>query len=233
MQMKTIASLFVAGVFALGAGTAFAGQSTKAAAKPAETKKDDKAAAKDPNLFDNWRLQCQKPEGATNELCELFQPLARVIGKDPQDETKVRAQLYVTIGVVRAPNSDKSQMILKAPLGSLLQAPVLKVPGHKDVTFPYLVCDQSGCTTIAIGLEKEFLDAVKAAEALETAPDKAQGAVVLAMTVSRPDQGSKPEAVTVKFGLKGFTKGLEALAKKVPAAPAAAAPAKKDDAKKK
>jgi invasion protein IalB len=227
MQMKKLTALVVASAFALGAGSALAAPSTKAPAKPAEAKKDDKAAAKDPNQFDSWRLQCQKPEGAADEICELFQPLARVIGKDPNDETKVRAQLYATIGVVRAPNADKPQMLMKAPLGSLLQAPVLKVPGHKDVTFPYLVCDQSGCTTIAIGLEKEFLDAVKAAEALETGPDTAQGAVVLAMTVSRPEQGSKPEAVTVKFALKGFTKGIEAVNKK--AMPAAA---KKDEPKK-
>ena len=58
MQMKKLTALFVASALALGAGYASAAAS---AAKPA-TKADDKAKeAKDPNVFDDWRLQCAKP----------------------------------------------------------------------------------------------------------------------------------------------------------------------------
>jgi len=234
MQMKKLTALCVAGALALTAGFATAAPAAKSAppAKAAEAKKDDKSAAKDPNQFDSWRLNCQKPEGATAEICELVQPLVQVTGADPKNPDQMRGQLLATIGVLKLPAADKAQMVVKAPLGSLLQAPVLKVPGHKDVAFPYLVCDQSGCTTIAIGLEKEFLDAVKAAEALELKPEDSQGALVLAMRVTRPDQAMKPEAVTVKFRVKGLSKGLEALAKKAPAPAAAPAAPKKDEKKK-
>lgn len=220
MQTKNLMALVAGAVLALAANAAPA----PAAAAPA-------ADAKKPEMYDEWRMNCQTPKDAKAEICELDRPLVNVLGKDPNDATKVRAQLLATIGVVRMPGSDKPQLLVKAPLGSLLSPPVLKVPGHKDISIPYLFCDQSGCTSIAIGLEKEFLDAVKAAEALETTPDASQGVLVLALRVDRPDQPPRPEGVNVKFGLKGFTKGLEVLNKKA----AAAAPAKADakaDAKK-
>jgi invasion protein IalB len=219
MQIKKLMALLAAGTLALSAFSVVA-----APAKGDKEKKESKAAAKDakpsdPNQFDAWRLTCQTNPETKSELCSLDQPLTQVLGKDPADETKVKVRLFATIGVVRLPGSDKPQMLIKAPLGSFLQTPVLKVPGHKDVGLPYLVCDKDSCSTIAMGLEKEFLDAVKAAETAETTPENAQGTLVIAMQVNRPDQPQpKLEAVNIKFALKGFSRGLEALTKKMPAA---------------
>lgn len=224
MQIKKLMALLAAGMLALSALSVAAAPS-----KGEKEKKDSKAATKDakpsdPNQFEGWRMTCQSAPESKAELCSLDQPLTQVLGKDPADETKVKVRLFATIGVVRLAGSDKPQILVKSPIGSFLQAPVLKIPGHKDVALPYLVCNKEACSTVAVGLEKEFLDAVKAAETAEVSPETAQGTLVLAMQVNRPDQPQpKLEAVNVKFGLKGFSKGLEALTKKMPAAPAAPA----------
>jgi invasion protein IalB len=241
MQMKQLTALVVAGAFALGAGTAFAGQSTKAAAKPAEAKKDDKAAAKDPNQFDDWRLQCQTPQGATAEVCELtqFAIMMNQGGQQPQGDGKgePKGQLLLTVGVLKPNAAEAPRMILRAPLGVFLQpSPVIKVPGHKDVQVPFMRCDQSGCFSFPLSLAPEFVDAAKATDAAVTKDAKAtNGTVTVAFQVNQAGQPGQLTNVTLPLSMKGFGKGLEALSKKAPAAPAAAAPApaKKDGDKKK
>lgn len=229
--MKKISALVVAGTLAIGAGIAQA-----AATKPAAADAKAAPAAATPEMYDSWRMNCQTQKDAGTETCSLSQLLAQNLGKDPNDATKTRVRPLATVVVGRIPGNDLPQLQIRAPLGTLLQAPVLKVPGFKDIAIPYLACEQNGCVTISVGLEKDFLAAVKAAEAAETSPEAAQGTLVMLMNVTR-DKATKPEAVSIKFALKGFSRGLEALNKKLPAAAPAPAPAKeapkKDAAKKK
>lgn len=238
MQMKTLTALFVAGAFALGAGFASAAPA-KSAAKPAEAKKDDKAAAKDPNQFDDWRLQCQKPQGATAEVCELTQfaiMMPQGQGQQqPQGEAK--GQLLLTVGILKPNAAEPPRMILRAPLGVFLQpSPVIKVPGHKDVQVPFMRCDQTGCFSFPLSLAPEFVDAAKATDAAVTKDAKAtNGTVTVAFQVNKPGESGQLTNVTLPLSMKGIGKGLEALGKKAPIVPAAAAPApaKKDGDKKK
>lgn len=239
MQMKNITALIVAGAFALGAGIANAAPAAKAAAKPAETKKDEKGSAA--GQFDDWRLQCQTPQGGTAEVCELTQ-FAIMMNKaenQPQGDGKgePKGQLLLTVGVVKPNAAEAPRMILRAPLGVFLQpAPLMKVPGHKDVQVPFMRCDQNGCFSFPLSLAPEFVDAAKAVDAAVQKDAKApNGTVTVAFQVNQPGKGGQMTNVTLPLSMKGFTKGLEALAKKAPPAPAAApatAPAK-DAGKKK
>lgn len=231
MQMKKITALCVAGAFALAAGFAGAAPAAKAAAKPAETKKDDKA--KDANQFDDWRLQCQTPQGATAEVCELTQ-FAIMMNKaenQPQGDGKgePKGQLLLTVGIVKPNAAEAPRMILRAPLGVFLQpSPVIKVPGHKDVQVPFMRCDQSGCFSFPLSLAPEFVDAAKAVDAAVQKDAKAtNGTVTVAFQVNKPGEAGQLTNVTLPLSMKGFSKGLDALGKKAPPAPAAAAPAKK------
>lgn len=198
MKITSVRTLVAAGALALCAGLVHAQEAARDVAKEALA-------------FGNWRLSCKTQPNVADEVCELFQPLLNLLGKDPQDPNKMRAQLLATVGVFKLPNSDRAQMVVKAPLGSRLHAPVLRIPGHKDVQLPFLYCDASGCPTVPVLLDKAFVDAVKAAEAVESTPEKPQGALVLVLQVTRPEKGSQFEAVTVNFPLKGFGQGYETL----------------------
>jgi invasion protein IalB len=232
MQMKKITALFVASAFVLGTGFASAAPS-KTAAKPAESKKDDKAKdAKDSNVFGNWRLNCNKAEGATQEICELDYVFAAKAQADAANPDP-KPQILLTIGIVKPANSPVPVMIMRADLGAFLQpAPMIKVPGHKDVVAQFLTCNQRGCTTVPVGLEKEFVDAMKATEAAITKDPKAPGATVsIGARQTNADKKVQFGYLPMALDAKGFAKGLAALEAKSPAAPAAAAPTK--DAPKK
>lgn len=237
MQMKKITALIVAGAFALGAGFASAAPSSKSAAKPAEAKKDDKAKdAKDANQFDDWRLQCQTPQGGTAEVCELTQfaiMMNKTEGQPAPAQGEPKGQLLLTVGIVKPNAAEPPRMILRAPLGVFLQpAPLMKVPGHKDVQVPFMRCDKNGCFSFPMSLAKEFVDAAKAVDTAVTKDAKAtNGTVTVAFQVNKPGEGGQMTNVTLPLSMKGFAKGLAALEKKAPPAPAAAAPTK--DAPKK
>ena len=215
MQMKKITALFAVGAFALGTGAALAGQST---AKPAETKKDE---AKPFEQYEDWRLNCQKPQGATAEMCELTQfaiMMPQGQGQQaPQGEAK--GQLLLTVGIVKPSATEAPRMIMRAPLGVYLQpSPIIRVPGHKDVQVPFMRCDQTGCFSVPLSLEKEFLDAAVATDAAVQTDAKApNGAVTLAFHVNQQGQAGQLTNVTLPLSMKGFGKGLDALSKKLPA----------------
>lgn len=236
MQMKKITALFVAGAFALGTGFAYAAPSSKSAAKPAESKKDEKAKdakdAKDANVFGNWRLNCNKAEGATQEICELDYVFAAKAQADAANPNP-KAQILLTIGIVKPMNSPVPVMIMRAELGAFLQpAPMIKVPGHKDVVAQFLTCNQRGCTTVPVGLEKEFVDAMKATEIAITKDPKAPGATVsIGARQTNADKKVQFGYLPMALDVKGFAKGLAALEAKAPIGPVVAAPAK--DAPKK
>lgn len=220
MQLKKITALFVAGALALGAGFAQAAPSAldKAVGKPSDkSRKDEKDKA---NTFEDWRLQCQKPEGAPVEVCELTQ-FAIVMNKGAQDQAKpegeAKGQLLLTVGIIKPVAAEPARMIMRAPLGVFLQpAPIVKVPGHKDVQIPFLRCDEKGCFSIPVQLGKEFVDAGMAVDAaLAKDPKAANGTVTIAFQVTQPGQASQRTEVTLPFSFKGFTSGLAALEAKM------------------
>ena len=229
MQIKKLMALLAAATLALSALSVAAAPAKDKAEKE---KKGSKAAAKDekaadPNTFGDWKMTCQTPQGASAEICELTllfvmmqQPPA---GQTPAADAK--GQLLLTAGVIRQPGSKLPTMVLRAPLGVPLQAPVLKVPGHKDIALAYLRCDQNGCYTAPVGLEKEFTDATAAVEAAQAKDPKAPGATITVMYLTSEAGGPNnvPKNVTMPFAVRGFGKGLAALDKKVAATPAPAA----------
>ena len=240
MQMKKLTALFVVSAFALGAGFASAA-SSKPAAKPADAKSD----AKPNNVFEDWRLQCQKPEGATEDVCELTQ-FAIMMNKEgepaaatpPQGDQKgdqkpeQKGQLLLTVGIIKPAGVDAPRMIMRAPLGVFLQpSPVINVPGHKEVQVPFLRCDNSGCFSVPLSMAKEFLDAAKATDAAVAKDAKApNGTVTISFAVNQQGKGNQATNVTLPLSMKGLTKGLAALEAKsmpAPATPAKDAPKKK------
>ena len=136
----------------------------------------------------------------------------------------------MTVGIVKPAANENPVMILHTPLGAFLQpAPMIKVPGHKDVVVQFLTCNDKGCNTLPVALEKEFLDAARANEAAVAKDAKAPGATIsIGARQTTADKQIQHGYLPMNFELKGFTKGLEALMKKAgPTAPAAAKPAAK------
>lgn len=234
MQIKNLMALLAAAALAFGASVASAADSSKKS-----DKKDSKAASKDaksdkpaadPNQFDNWRLNCQKPENAPQEICELvYGFFAREKTAEGQAaDPAAKPQLILTLGIIKPANNPNPVLVMRAPLGAFLQpAPMIKVPGHKDVVVEFVTCNQpQGCTTQFVALEKEFLDAVRATEAAVAKDPKAPGATIsIGAQQTTPDKKVQRGYLPMNFELKGFTKGIDALLKK--AATASAAPAKK------
>jgi invasion protein IalB len=229
MQIKKLMALLAAAALALSAFSAAAAP-TKGESKE---KKDSKAAAKDakagdPNQFDNWRLNCQKPEGATQEICELIYGFfARAQGADGQPaDPAAQPQMVLTLGIIKPVNSENPVLVMRAPLGAFLQpSPMIKVPGHKDVAVDFFTCNPQGCTTQPLGLEKEFVAAMRATEAAVAKDAKAPGATIsIGAQQTTADKKIQRGYLPMNFELKGFSKGLDALLKK---STAASAPAKK------
>jgi invasion protein IalB len=229
MQIKNMMALLAAASLALSAVSVAA---APASGKAEKEKKGSKAPAKDekaadPNAFGDWKMSCQTPQGASAEVCELT--LLFVMMQQPPEgqapAADAKGQLLLTAGVIRQPGSKLPSLVLRAPLGVPLQAPLLKVPGHKDVPLAYFRCDQNGCYTAPVGLEKEFTDATAATEAAIAKDPKAPGATITVMYLTSEAGGpaNVPKNVTMPFSVRGFGKGLAALEKKVPAATVPAA----------
>lgn len=232
MQIKNLMALLAAATLALSALSVAA-----APTKGDKEKKDPKALAKDakpadPNRFDNWRLNCRTPDGATQEICELdfvFVTRPQTTEGQPADPA-AKPQMVMTVGIVKPANNDNPVMILHTPLGAFLQpAPMIKVPGHKDVVVQFITCNEKGCNTLPVALEKEFLDAARATEAAVAKDPKAPGATIsIGARQTTQDKQIQHGYLPMQFELKGFTKGLDALLKKAGPAPAAAKPAAKN-----
>lgn len=233
MQMQKLTALFVAGAFALGAGFAQV-QAAPMIMAPDKDKKDAKKEDKKDkaDVFGDWRLQCQKAEGAPIETCELVQ-LAIMMNKPAEGQAKpegeAKGQLLLTVGIIKPVAAEPARMIMRAPLGVfLVPAPTIKVPGHKDIQIPFLRCDDKGCFSVPVQLAKEFVDAGKAVDAALAKDAKAaNGTVTMAFQVTQQGQAAQRTEVTLPFSFKGFGAGLAALEAKMSPV-AAAKPAKEE-----
>jgi invasion protein IalB len=142
------------------------------------------AAAKTGDVFDDWKVQCETPAGATEEVCHAFQVVS----------TKESQQNVLHMAIGYPPSVDVPVAIITVPLGVALQTGVLvKVDEGEARPFPFNVCMANGCQA-GIKLDQPLLD------------DFRKGAQLTVTFGNLKRQG-----LNVPVSLKGLTKALEAL----------------------
>jgi invasion protein IalB len=141
-------------------------------------------AAKTGDVFDDWKIQCETPQGLTEEVCHAFQVVSM--------KEKNQNILHVAVGY--PPNQDTPIVIITVPLGVALQTGVqVKVDEGTALPFPFNVCLPNGCQA-GIKLESPLLDEFKKGSKL---------------TVTFGNL--KRQGLNVPVSLKGMTKALAAL----------------------
>ncbi len=142
--------------------------------------------AREPRLFRDWKLECQKPEGADKEVCQISQDIVLKENKRPL--------LHVAVGY--AANDNRPVAIFNLPLGiSLPPGVTIKVDKGEQERLPIEHCFPGGCRAY-LGLEEKQLAAFKGG---------------LEAQVTFHDLTRRPVAVPVS--LRGFTAGFNALTK--------------------
>ena len=143
-------------------------------------------AAKIGDVFDDWKVQCETPQGFTEEVCHAFQVVS------VKEKDKTQNILHIAVGY--PPNQDAPIVIITVPLGVALQTGVqIKVDEGTAMPFPFNVCLPNGCQA-GIKLESPLLDDFKKGSKL---------------TVTFGNL--KRQGVNVPVSLKGMTKALAAL----------------------
>ena len=137
-----------------------------------------------PRMFRDWRLECQKPEGADKEICQISQS---IVYKEDN-----RPVLHMAVGYTANDNSPAA--IINLPLGISLPPGVsLAVDKGEPKRLPIEHCLPAGCRAYLV-LDEELLAALKRG---------------LEAQVTFRDLTRRP--VTVPVSLKGFTAGFNAL----------------------
>jgi len=143
-------------------------------------------AAKAGDVFDDWKIACEKPEGAAAEVCHAFQLIT------PKDSTQ--RVLHIAVGY--PPNQPDPIAIFTTPLGVALQAGVsIKIDENQAKGIAYNVCNNNGCQA-AVKLDKESLNEMKMGQK---------------MTVTFGNL--KRQGLNVPVSLKGLTAALKAVEK--------------------
>jgi len=144
------------------------------------------AAVKGGEIFDDWKIQCETPQGVEMEVCHAFQIIT--------EKDKKQTILHLAIGY--PPAQKDPILIVTTPLGVALQAGVhLAVDETPEQVFPFTVCMPNGCQA-GIKLETALLDKLKSGSKL---------------TVTFGNL--KRQGLRVPVSLKGMTKALDALKK--------------------
>jgi len=139
-----------------------------------------------PQIFEDWRLQCEKPEGADEDRCVLFHNIMLKKGN--------QQLLNVAVGYLQ--NVDRPVVVLTLPLGISLPLGVeLKVDGGKPMSLQVEHCLERGCKVL-LGLDDKLLATLKAGHQAQ---------------VTFYDGARRPIGVPVS--LLGFTAGFNALTK--------------------
>jgi len=108
-------------------------------------------AAKSGEIFNDWKIQCETPQGATEEVCHTFQVVS----------VKEKNQNILHIAVGYPPGQDAPVLILTTPLGVALQAGIqMKVDEGTAQTHSFAVCLPNGCQA-AVKVEPAMLDELK------------------------------------------------------------------------
>lgn len=149
----------------------------------------------------DWQQRCIRTEDGSNP-CELFQ-LLRDAGGNPVAE----------FSIVALPPGGQAAAgaTIVVPLETLLtQQLTLQIDGGEAKKYPFFWCDPIGCVA-RLGFTAPEVDQLK----------KGAQARLTIVSIAKPK-----EPVTAVASLKGFTAGLEAVAKTIPKdATAAPAPA--------
>jgi len=140
----------------------------------------------DVQTFQDWRVQCESPEGAPQERCYMYQNLVM----------RESGQRVLLVGVVR--DAQNAAAIFTAPLGVLLPPGVtIQVDDGDEMRVPFQQCGRQGCVA-RLRLGDELLSAMRAG--LEAQ-----------VTIYRADQ----QPVSLPVSLKGFTAAYTALGERV------------------
>ncbi|WP_227814531.1 invasion associated locus B family protein [Nitrogeniibacter aestuarii] len=143
-------------------------------------------AAKSGDTFDDWKIECEKQEGAPAELCHAFQ---LVTMKDSDKRV-----LHVAIGY--PPDQPDPIAIFTTPLGVALQAGVqIKIDDKEPKGIAFNVCNNNGCQA-AVKLDAASLEELKMGNA---------------MTVTFGNL--KRQGLNVPVSLKGLTAALKSVEK--------------------
>lgn len=139
--------------------------------------------------FDAWELRCVRTEDGSDP-CQLYQLL-----KD-----KETAKPVAEISLLALPEGGEAVAgaTIIVPLETLLTQQLnITVDKGKTKRYPFTFCADVGCVA-RVGFTKEDIDGFK----------KGNVAVVSVVPVAAPDR-----TVDVEISLKGFTAGLDAVAK--------------------
>ncbi|WP_413871437.1 invasion associated locus B family protein [Albidovulum sp.] len=139
--------------------------------------------------FEAWELRCVRTEDGSDP-CQLYQLL-----KD-----KETAKPVAEISLLALPEGGEAVAgaTIIVPLETLLTQQLnITVDKGKTKRYPFTFCAEVGCVA-RVGFTKEDIDGFK----------KGNVAVVSVVPVAAPDR-----TVDVEISLKGFTAGLEAVAK--------------------
>ena len=145
-------------------------------------------AAKTGDAFDQWRIQCGTPEGATAEFCQAFQ----LVGVKESDKETEKRILHVAVAY--PPEQSVAVAIFTVPLGVVLTPGIqIKVDDNEPHRFGYNVCLKNGCQA-GLKLEGAVLDEFR----------KGQKAVVTFVNVAR-------QGFNIPVDLKGVSAAMDAL----------------------
>jgi invasion protein IalB len=139
--------------------------------------------------FEAWELRCVRTEDGSDP-CQLYQLL-----KD-----KETAKPVAEISLLALPEGGEAVVgaTIIVPLETLLTQQLnITVDKGKTKRYPFTFCAEVGCVA-RVGFTKEDIDGFK----------KGNVAVVSVVPVAAPDR-----TVDVEISLKGFTAGLDAVAK--------------------
>jgi invasion protein IalB len=176
-------------------------------AQPAQGQRPAQPAGPTVRNFDDWALVCDKPQGATRDLCFVYQQIQ-------VNNTSNTNQRLLLTRVGQASAEGVSMLAFTLPLGSRLQSGMaLKVDDNPQIQAAFQVCVSDGC------LAGHPLDA----DLLQQMSSGKQAVVAVI------DHGNGQQ-INITVSLKGFGAAYKALPNPPalaarPAAAAAPAPA--------
>lgn len=102
--------------------------------------------------FKDWRLVCEKPKGAKQEECRIFQNLV----------SKENKHVVLRFVILRSPKKGDYLAVVRVPLGVLLPAGLtLQVDSGKPDKVEFRTCDPEGCVA-GIPLGSKLLASMRA-----------------------------------------------------------------------
>ena len=164
--------------------------------------------------IEDWGVRCFTPAGV-GEICELAQD--RILtNKEASKDAPAQWLAGVVLGY--APGNNDVQMLIRTrvPVG-VAPGVQFSVPGMaQPARIPFDTCDEKGCSTIRIGLDRDVVQKIKESEAaFATDPKAPQPMLAIVLAVGDGQRG-RFQAIEIPLSTKGFTEAISRL--KAPAA---------------